>query len=54
MQVLLYLVFPKQHLQDFSSLLSEQVIHGDDAVTLAPGADEDLGVLFIKERFIAF
>lgn len=54
MQVLVYLVFPKQHLQDFFSLLSEQAIHGDDAVTLAPGADDDLGVLFIKECFLAF
>lgn len=36
MQVLVYLLFPKQHLQDFSSLLSEHIIHVDDTVTLAP------------------
>lgn len=36
------------------SVLSGHITHVDDALTLGPGADEYLCVLFIKEHFFAF
>lgn len=36
------------------SVPSGHITHVDDALTLGPGADEYLCVLFIKEHFFAF